>query len=323
MLVSYIIVVILIYILVSNLNNRFATLFKLVFPKILVLIVLFQTANSGIRIGDYGITYGRYYVILFGIFALITGIWFSIKPKDKNGIVALALIVCVVVSLMPFLDPFKLSKTSQMNLLEEELNKNNMIVGDEVIENPEIEIDSKKKISSALSYIYRMDYEDEISWLPDSYIEVENILGFSPYVGDPKVEGRDIQIYLNDEETINVEGYEYMVNTHIAYEKNNELSGRNYQINNDIELNIIYENNDVAIEIMDKDISMIKVTGKELTENLREDYTNSQEIKVKDSLKNFSNEKVDLAVIFRYLDMASSSEDYRFDGETYILINIK
>jgi len=86
LLVSYAVTVILVYILSSTIENQFAVLFRKVFPKVLIPIVLFQTIASVLKIGELGITQGRYYVILFGVFATIAGLIFSFLPVKKNGI---------------------------------------------------------------------------------------------------------------------------------------------------------------------------------------------------------------------------------------------
>ena len=83
MLVTYSITVIIVYLLACQLENKIAYYFKLIFPKVLIPIVLFQTISSIIRIGEMGITYGRYYVILFGVFATIAGIIFSFFSVRK------------------------------------------------------------------------------------------------------------------------------------------------------------------------------------------------------------------------------------------------
>lgn len=62
MLVSYAVVVILVYILACNLDNRFISVFKNVFPKVLIPIVLFQTMASGLKVGEMGVLTG---VIMF------------------------------------------------------------------------------------------------------------------------------------------------------------------------------------------------------------------------------------------------------------------
>ena len=75
MLVAFAITVILVYILASKIENKIPQLFRKVFPKVLVPIVVFQIVSSVLRTQDTGITHGRYYVILFGIFAAVSGVF--------------------------------------------------------------------------------------------------------------------------------------------------------------------------------------------------------------------------------------------------------
>nr|WP_238321825.1 DUF4153 domain-containing protein [Carnobacterium jeotgali] len=84
MLVSYSVTVILVYLLASNIETKSALLFRKIFPKVLVPIVLFQTISSVLKIQETGLTHGRYYVILFGLFAVIAGLIFSILPVKKK-----------------------------------------------------------------------------------------------------------------------------------------------------------------------------------------------------------------------------------------------
>ena len=83
MLVSYAITVILVYILASEIENKFAAFFRMVFPKVLVPIVVFQIISSIISLGDTGVTHTRYYVILFGIFAAIAGVFLAFCMYEK------------------------------------------------------------------------------------------------------------------------------------------------------------------------------------------------------------------------------------------------
>lgn len=325
MLVSYIIVVILIYILVSNVDNRFTEIFRKVFPKILVVIVLFQTINSIMRMGDYGITYGRYYVILFGIFALITGIWFSIKPVEKNGIVPLVLLVCILVSMMPFVDAFKLSEKSQRALLEEELIKNEMLIDGKIIPNENLDLSTKKKITYAVTYLYRMDYQDDISWLPKDFMDFEEIFGFDPYIYDRQIEGEDIHIYPKEDEALNIAGFDYLINLYVGYEKGNDFSETEYEIVHEGSKYIIkldYRDDDVYVLIKDeKEKNLMEISGRDLTKDLRENYEAGQELNMADSRVEFTSEEFNITAMFKYLDMSSGGESYRFDGELILLID--
>src|SRR5699024_8973879 len=127
MLISYAVIVILVFFLASSLDNMLVTLFKNIFPKILILIVLFltiaylfknifpiilipivlfQTIASFLKIEDTGVTYGRYYVIMFGLFALISGVVFSFFSMKKHGWIALSLIIFAIISITPPVDSF-------------------------------------------------------------------------------------------------------------------------------------------------------------------------------------------------------------------------
>ena len=79
----------------------------------------------------------------------------------------------------------------------------------------------------------------------------------------------------------------------------------------------------MVIKVLKSEDTLISIYGKELTNKFHEAYEGVNEIKTEDSSMYFTNDDVDVMVIFRYIDMAADEEDYRFDGEIYILINIK
>ena len=84
LLVSYSITVITVYLLASVIDSKTTKYFRMVFPKVLIPVVLFQTVSSILKIGELGITSGRYYVIMFGIFATISAVIFSIWPNKRT-----------------------------------------------------------------------------------------------------------------------------------------------------------------------------------------------------------------------------------------------
>lgn len=183
MLVAYSITVIFIYLLASNIENAWTKYFRLIFPKVLVVVVLFQTISSFMKINELGITSGRYYVILFGVFSIVAGIIFCIIPKEKNGRIAPILIALSLISIIPGIDAFTVSKTSQINRLKTVLESNNMLSGDLISPKKDISDEDKKKIIASFTYLSRMDYTDSISWL-SGYKEnynFEQIFGFSMY----------------------------------------------------------------------------------------------------------------------------------------------
>lgn len=146
MLVSYAIVVILVMLFIGRLDNKMVVYFRLVFPKILFLIVLLQTVASVIQISEKGLTIGRYYVILFGVFAIIASIIFSIWPKQKNGLVAAVLIVFSLISITPPVDAFTVSKNGQIAFLEATLKNNEMLKGNELQPRSDLPENEQRKI---------------------------------------------------------------------------------------------------------------------------------------------------------------------------------
>lgn len=112
MLVSYSITIIIITILISSLENPFALWFRKILPKFLLPIVLFQLIASALKIGEVGVTHGRYYVLLFGLFALLTSVIFSFFPIRKSGWIAAILIVFSIISIVPPVDAFTVSRVN-------------------------------------------------------------------------------------------------------------------------------------------------------------------------------------------------------------------
>lgn len=184
MLVSYAITVILVYILVSEIDNKFTAFFRKVFPKILIPIVIFQIIASILTLTDTGITHTRYYVILFGFFAAIAGVLLSFFPVRKNGYIAAILIVFASVSIVPPVDAFTVSKNSQISTLEETLVENGMLENNKITPNGSISDEDKEKITNTVDYLTMMDYAKDLKYLPkefNTYDDFRDTFGFEMY----------------------------------------------------------------------------------------------------------------------------------------------
>ncbi len=212
MLVSYSVTVIVVYILASTVQKPFARYFRLIFPKVLIPVVLFQTLSSILKSSDVGVTYGRYYVILFGVFATSAGVLFSILPIRKNGIIAPILIVLSLISILPPVDAFTLSKVNQSARLERTLERNNMLSGDVITPNSNISEEDKADIISSLDYLDRMNYTKDVEYLNSYYssFDFEKTFGFTRY----DYVDSDYKSYYysrNTSEAISITGYDAML----------------------------------------------------------------------------------------------------------------
>ncbi len=169
LLISYTIAGITATLLAARLNNRFALLFRRIFPKALIPIALFQVTASVLHMMDTGVTYGRYYVILYGVFAVLSGVFLIFLPLRKSGVIALLLVVLSAVSLIPPADAFTVSRTSQVHTLEQTLVRNGMLSGGVVTPKGDIPEADRTKIIDAVRNLAETDELDAVPWLPDGF----------------------------------------------------------------------------------------------------------------------------------------------------------
>ncbi|NLU53124.1 MAG: DUF4153 domain-containing protein [Clostridiaceae bacterium] len=325
MLVAYSIVVIIVYILSSRLNNNFAMLFKKIVPKAMIPIVVFQTVASILKISDSGITHSRYYAILYGIFAALAGIAFSILPVEKNGIVAAMLIVFSTISVVPPVDAFTVSRINQINRLEDVLIKNNMLQNNQVTPNSSLSSEDKQKITGAINYLEKMEYTKYISWLPEDY-DFYSTFGFSRY-DLPDKDRTYINLVLEQGAPVNIEGYDYLFRTSIFFAGQEgtteqlgviEKDGVKYTLNKKVSGGVC----DIYISDQAGN-TVISASTKEFFERF-EDYSSiSTVISVEEATYRVENGRASIAIVLQILDMEQNSDTTYYNAEVYVLAGIK
>ena len=245
LLVSYAIIVIIVYILACNLENKFADLFRKIFPKVLIPIVVFQTIASFLKIREMGVTHGRYYVILFGIFATIAGVIFSFMKPKHNGLIAIALLVLSAISIIPPVDAFTVSKNNQIGFLERKLIENDMLVDNAIVPKSDVSIGDKIVITKVASYIDNMGYNKEVPYLPSDfnvYSDFSDTYGFDMTYSDteyPQGEGEFVYLNWDAEPVLGIANFDVMVHQYLYYSEvetspvettDFEADGQQYQL---------------------------------------------------------------------------------------------
>lgn len=329
MIVSYSITVILIYILASRIENKLADVFRVIFPKILVPIVLFQTISSFLKIGNMGITYNRYYVILYGIFATIAGIVFSIFPVRKNGIIAALLIVFSAISIVPPVDAFTVSKNSQIQILESILIKNDMLRDNKVMPNGGISKEDKQKIYKSLEYLNNLEYTKKVSWLPkdyNQYTDFHETFGFDQYEDTGEVT-QYVYVNLNMEDPIDIAGYDYLVNnnTYItSLDTKEEVIGKIEKSNMTYILmkNVTKEDSYISL-INEQEEELIRFSFEEVIHRFENYNSEKSVIDIKDATFTMENDKASITIIVKNFNVDKSVIDQSFSIEFYILVKIK
>jgi hypothetical protein len=134
-----------------------------------------------IRIGEYGITENRYYVILAGSWIFAVMLYYSFSKKQRNTALLLSLAVITLVSVFGPWSSFAVSVKSQNMRFEEILEENEMIEGGEIIKKDKIPSrDVRKEVNAVIRYFNNNHSLNELKYLPaDFKIEaMESVFGF-------------------------------------------------------------------------------------------------------------------------------------------------
>jgi len=327
LLVSYAVTVIIVYILSSELENKFASFFRKIFPKVLIPIVLFQTIASILKINEMGITYGRYYVILFGIFAIIAGSVFSFMPVRKNGVIVAVLLVLSAISITPPIDAFSVSRVNQTNLLESTLIDNNMLVNDKIISNDTISNEDKKVITNTVSYLNNFDYTKDITWLPNDlydYTTFEKTFGFVETYGQTygnQNEGKFYSLNWDNNPIVDIADYDRMVHMFINNPKNGtqiqsipiEIDGSNYMLQTKQEDDVVF------IQLVDENKEeLIRFDPMNMYKSILE-KNNLETLTIEEASVVEENDKIKMNILVNNVNYY----DLQYNGDVYIFIKIK
>lgn len=327
LLVTYSITVIIVYLLASVISNKPADYFRRIFPKVLIPVVLFQTISSVLKIGEQGITSGRYYVIMFGIFATISAVIFSIRPNRKSNIIAPILIILSLASILPPVDAFTISKRNQISRLADVLDKNDMLKDDRIVANAaNLTEKDRQIIISSVSYLSRMDYLKDISWLKE-YSETynfEKIFGFDQYGTDTKIP-EVWHLYLSQRVPLEISDYDIFVELDLygnAYRDTYELisfGNNGYSLEHETKDGI----GDLVIRD-DQENELIRYSLDDIFNRFRDsDTTNYGEISKDDAEFYAENDKASIYIVVQSLSFEKGEINDHQNINAYVMLKLK
>lgn len=327
MIISYSITIILLYILASELQNKFALFFRWLFPKLLIPIVLFQVISSVISLGETGITHTRYFVIIYGIFAIASGVVLSIVPVKKNGIIAAMLIGFALISIVPPVDAFTVSRISQTDILKKVLIKNNMLENNQIKPNSSIADEDKKTIVKTVEYLNMLGYIDKIQWMPVDfkiYEDFTRTFGFEQYGMLDR--NNYVNIMLDQRLPINIEGYDSFVSFYINIPGTDstdiisdiEKSGKKYTLTK------FTTKDDCIIYLTNEDNQeLIKFSAREMFDKFRDYGLDKEMITTEEASFTKEKELARITLIVRNLNMDNTPGQSYNAADLYALIEIK
>ncbi|WP_053955034.1 DUF4153 domain-containing protein [Inediibacterium massiliense] len=258
MVLIYSIAGLLIFVLSSLLENRFVLFYRKIFPKILIPIVIMQLISVGIRLNTYGVTESRYYIAIFGVFSIIVGVLLSFSTVSKNGRIALLAAIFAIISIIPPVDAFTVSRRSQINRIQSILENEGMLIDGKIIKKEDASEYTKLETTNILDYLERSSSLEYIDWLPKNftiYNDFTATFGFEPtYSIYKNGDQRYINVLLDTQQPLPVSGYDVLLNTFVGRymdekeikDLNFELNGKNYRL----KVNRI-SNDEVRVSILD------------------------------------------------------------------------
>ena len=221
MVLIYSAVGLVLFVLASLPENRFATLFRQIFPKVWIPIIVMQMISVWIRLNAYGITESRYYVALFAVFSLVSAVILSLRPVKANQTVALLAALFAIVSILPGADAFTLSRNSQTQRLEQYLIEADILSDGKLTPQPNVSLNTKKEVTNILNYLRYSHSLSHLSWLPQDFEiweDMRDTFGFEPTWGYPGEENLTYySVQLDTDTPLDITGYETMVQTNIYW----------------------------------------------------------------------------------------------------------
>ena len=325
LLVSYSITVITVYLLACVIKSKIAAFFRIIFPKVLIPVVLFQTISSVLKIGDLGITAGRYYVILFGIFSTVSAVIFSIRPYHKTNVIAPILIVLSLISVIPPTDAFSVSRKNQTGRLAAVLEKNDMLKDGKIIPNGNISKEDKEIIVSTVQYLNRMNYTKDIDFLKDysRTSNFERVFGFAQYGSDYK-EPVVLRLYLPKGTPLNISGYEYILDAEF-YGEGQPLT---YEVafGDNNEFNLVHDRNDGIGDLVLTDSQkneLIRYSLSDIFESFNDRDESIGEISAGEATFITENDKAVLCIVVKSINYEIWDGGSYQGIEAYVMVRIK
>lgn len=226
MVLAYSAAGLLIYVLSSLLDNQFSVLYRRVFPKVLIPVVIMQLISVGIRLNAYGVTESRYYVALFGVFSITTAIVLSFKPISRNGIIALLAAGFAIVSIIPPADAFTVSRISQITRVENILQAEGILSDGKLIPKANVSEKVKVETTSILSYLDTGSSLKYVKWLPADfklYEDMKVTLGFDQTYPGANPSSQYFYASINAQVPLDISGFDTSI---VTYSNRNDKSGQ-------------------------------------------------------------------------------------------------
>lgn len=256
----------------KTVQDKFIKIYDKVQPIILLILSGMMFYSIGIRISYYGITEGRYMVVMGGIFIVISMIYYLFFNKKTYITIPTTLLILTLISSVGPVSAYNISKIDQKNRLEKMLIEENLLVNGEIKPQKNINPAKIKEIKDKLDYFTRKHSAKELAYLDEKFttseINMKRVFGFR---GDEfeSLYGKN-RFYANNKLEIDTTGYDRLLENIVF-----EYDFTNQSINNtgNPEVTFSKKSNVIVIQYKGKKIGKLNI---EKFRNKLEDFWNEQ-----------------------------------------------
>jgi len=331
MILAYSALGFILFILASSLENKFSKTYQVLFPKVLILIVLVQISSIVIRIQAYGFTESRYYLGLFALYTLVMAILLSFKWVKKLQWIAIIAMCFALVSVIPPLDAFSVSRASQKDRLETLLTKAGVLSNQVIVPQSDVDLNVRLETTSILDYMNQRHYLVDLSWLPQDFNlnqDFKSTFGFESAYGSYMDENDYFYASLNRQEPIDIVGYDVYIQ-HSLYRQDYEVIDPRVTFTVKNQLYTLEFNRssefDVVVKIVDSSRNtLVETPIYGFVESLQ-GITDQpkEELSLETMSFNIENTSARMRIIFQFINVnLSGPDDPGADYEIAILIDI-
>lgn len=256
----------------KTVQDKFIKIYDKVQPIILLILSGMMFYSIGIRISYYGITEGRYMVVIGGVFIVISMIYYLFFNKKTYITIPTTLLILTLISSVGPVSAYNISKIDQKNRLEKMLIEENLLVNGEIKPQKNVNPAKIKEIKDKLDYFTRKHSAKELAYLDEKFttseINMKRVFGFR---GDEfeSLYGKN-KFYANNKIEIDTTGYDRLLENIVF-----EYDFTNQSINNtgNPEVTFSKKSNVIVIQYKGKKIGKLNI---EKFRNKLEDFWNEQ-----------------------------------------------
>lgn len=211
------------------------------FPILMLPLLGMMFVAIGKRIGYYGITENRYYVLAAGVWVTLSMLYWIFRKGALPTFVIQLLTLFVVLSVAGPVKASTVARFSQNQRLETILNRNQMLKNQTVVHAPgEVSLEDQQEISQILNYFSRYHDFDDVRVLPKTFDfdDMETVFGF-PYLYEIGW-SKEYWNYILDYRitTFDISGYDVLIN-YSYYNTRDQLVTVDQQLSYQVDADIL------------------------------------------------------------------------------------